>query len=205
MEIVLENAGKRYLREWIFKNLNYTLKKGSSYAITGRNGSGKSTLAAVLSGQLIPSEGVVKHSIDGTVLDEHLVYRYTSLAAPYLELIEEFTLTEMVNFHFSLKRLESGKSKEDVLPFAWLEDSAQKQVKHLSSGMKQRFKLALSFLSATPLLILDEPTSNLDTNGINWYLERLNSVLQDRLVVICSNQSYEYEMCRNTISIEEFK
>jgi ABC-type multidrug transport system ATPase subunit len=101
--------------------------------------------------------------------------------------------------------LESGKSKEDVLSFAWLEDSAQKQVKHLSSGMKQRFKLALSFLSATPLLILDEPTSNLDTNGINWYLERLNSVLQDRLVVICSNQPYEYEMCRNTIPIEEFK
>ncbi|WP_339810330.1 ATP-binding cassette domain-containing protein [uncultured Imperialibacter sp.] len=205
MEIVLENAGKRYLREWIFKNLSYTFKKGSSYAITGRNGSGKSTLAAVLSGQLIPSEGTVKHYIDGKVLDEHLVYRHTSLAAPYLELIEEFTLSEMVNFHFSLKSLEIGKSKEDVLPFAWLEDSAQKQVKHLSSGMKQRFKLALSFLSATPLLILDEPTSNLDTNGINWYLERLNSVLQDRLVVICSNQSYEYEMCRNTISIEEFK
>ena len=116
MEIVLENAGKRYLREWIFKDLNYTFKKGSSYAITGRNGSGKSTLAAVLSGQLIPSEGTIKHYIDGKVLDEHLVYRHTSLAAPYLELIEEFTLKEMVNFHFSLKGWKLASRKRTSYP-----------------------------------------------------------------------------------------
>jgi len=205
MEIVLENAGKRYLREWIFKNLNYTFHQGASYAITGRNGSGKSTLAAVLSGQLLPSEGVVNHFFDGKKIDEHLVYQHTSLAAPYLELIEEFTLAEMVEFHFGLKKLVAGTTKEEVLAFAWLENAAKKQVKHLSSGMKQRFKLSLSFLSDTPLIILDEPTSNLDSNGINWYLERLDSIIDKRLVVICSNQNYEYEMCGNIISIEDFK
>lgn len=205
MKITLENAGKRYQREWIFKNLTYTFLAGSSYAITGRNGSGKSTLASVLSGQLLVTEGSVKHWLNEKEIDEHLIYRQVALAAPYLELIEEFTLTEMVDFHFGLKKLKSGMEKKDVLDYAMLHSSAGKQVRQLSSGMRQRLKLALSFLSDTPLLILDEPTNNLDAQGINWYQERLQEVIEPKLTVICSNQPYEYEMCTHAISVEEFK
>ncbi len=205
MKVIVENAGKRYLREWIFKNLTYTFQKGSSYAIIGRNGSGKSTLAGLLSGQIIPTEGKVTHTINDEKIDEHMVYRHIGMAAPYLELIEEFTLAEMVNFHFGLKKLAKEMSAEEVLAYGLLENASNKQVKHLSSGMKQRFKLTLSFLSDTPFIILDEPTSNLDSHGINWYLEHLASIQNDRLVVICSNQIHEYQMCSHVISIEEFK
>ena len=205
MKITLENAGKRYQREWIFKNLTYTFLAGSSYAITGRNGSGKSTLASVLSGQLMLTEGSVKHWIDEKEIDEHLIYRQVALAAPYLELIEEFTLAEMVNFHFGLKQLKKGMEKKDVLNYAMLDKAAGKQVRQLSSGLKQRLKLALSFLSDTPLLILDEPTSNLDVHGIGWFQECLREVMRSKLTVICSNQPHEYETCTHTISVEEFK
>lgn len=205
MDIVLENAGKRYLREWIFRNLTYTFQTGESYAITGRNGSGKSTLAAVLTGQLLLTAGKVSHMIGSKPIDEHRVYQYTSLSAPYLELVEELTVEEMTDLHFNLKPLISGFTKKDVPAYAWLEEAKNKPVKHLSSGMKQRFKLALSFLSDTPLLILDEPTSNLDVHGIKWYNERLDEVIGGRLTVICSNQPYEYDVCKKVISIEDFK
>lgn len=205
MEVVLENAGKRYQREWIFRNLSYSLQSGNSYAITGRNGSGKSTLALMLIGQLIPTEGKVIHKESGQAIDEHDVYKYTAMAAPYLELIEEFTVREMIEFHFRMKKKATEMTENDVLEYAWLTEAAGKQVKQLSSGMKQRLKLSLAFLSDCPLLVLDEPTSNLDTHGVEWYLSRLRSGLSHRLTVICSNQPYEYEMCTDIIYIEDFK
>ncbi len=204
MRVVLEKAGKRYQREWIFRNLNYTFSKGS-YAIVGRNGSGKSTLAAVVSGQLLPTEGQISHLDGDKKVDEHEVYRYLSLAAPYLELIEEFTVNELVRFHFKMKKLRPGIALDHFLSYTLLEAAGNKQVKHLSSGMRQRFKLGLCFLSDSPLIILDEPTSNLDVHGINWYKERLNEVIEERLIIICSNQPYEYEMCANILAIEDFK
>lgn len=204
MKIILENAGKRYQQQWIFRNFSYQFG-GSSYAITGRNGSGKSTLAALLSGHLLPTEGKVSHFKDVQKIDDSEIYRHLSFAAPYLELIEEFTVAEMVRFHFRLKQITSSFQPYDVLSYCWLEDASGKQVKHLSSGMKQRLKLGLAFLTNAPLLILDEPTSNLDKHGINWFLERLNEVIEERLVVVCSNQPYEYEMCKNIISMEDLK
>ncbi len=205
MEVVLENAGKRYQREWIFRNLSYNFQSGQSYAITGKNGSGKSTLALLLIGQLIPTDGKVFHIQSGKAIDEHEVYRYTAMAAPYLELIEEFTVKEMIEFHFKMKKMAIDMTESEVLEYAWLAEAAGKQVKQLSSGMKQRLKLSLAFLSDCPLMVLDEPTSNLDTHGVDWYIKRLQSVLPGRLTVICSNQSYEYEMCKYNISVEDFK
>jgi ABC-type multidrug transport system ATPase subunit len=205
MEVILENAGKRYQREWIFRNLSYTLQSGNSYAITGRNGSGKSTLALLLIGQLIPTEGKVFYRKSGNAIDEHNVYQNTAMAAPYLELIEEFTVSEMIEFHFRMKKKVVEMTENDILEYAWLTEAAGKQIKQLSSGMKQRLKLSLAFLSDCPLLVLDEPTSNLDTHGVDWYLDRLQSEISRRLTVICSNQSYEYEMCTHNISVEDFK
>ena len=204
MEVLLENTGKRYQREWIFRNLSYQFSTGS-YAITGKNGSGKSTLAAVISGQLLPNEGKIQHLIDNRAVDEHEVYKYLALSAPYLELIEEFTVLEMIRFHFRVKKMKTGLNADDFLAYTWLESAGGKQVKHLSSGMKQRFKLGLVFFTDCPLYILDEPTTNLDIHGIKWYGERLNEVIEDHLIIICSNQPHEYEMCRNTLSIEDFK
>ena len=72
--------------------------------------------------------------------------------------------------------------------------------------MKQRVRLVLAILSNTPLLLLDEPTSNLDKKGIEWYKQLMSEYCSERIVMVCSNhQQHEYEFCKNEIVIEKYK
>jgi ABC-type multidrug transport system ATPase subunit len=91
MNISLNNVGRRFNKEWIFRNLSTEFTSGNSYAILGPNGSGKSTLLSVLTGSLSPSEGEISFS-DTKEISVENIYKYISLAAPYLELVETFTL-----------------------------------------------------------------------------------------------------------------
>ncbi|MDH5365404.1 MAG: ATP-binding cassette domain-containing protein [Cyclobacteriaceae bacterium] len=203
MEIILENLGKRYQRQWIFKNINLELSVGKSYAVTGPNGSGKSTLVKVLMGVTPPSIGHVKYLIDNNEVEEDSIYQYCSLASPYLDLIEEFTLQELIAFHFKFKKVKGDFKVQDIIEIAYLEKHKNKLIKNFSSGMKQRLKLALAFYSDTPVLFLDEPTSNLDTKGIEWYLSQV-SKCSEKMIIVASNQSYEFEFCENHINIPKY-
>lgn len=202
MEISLENIGRRFNREWIFREINQKFIAGSSYAILGPNGSGKSTLLQVISGSLTPSEGTLKYTGAGNDIDIETAYRYLSIAAPYLELIEEFTLSELIDFHFSFKAPVSDISIVELLGF---ERSKNKQIKYFSSGMKQRVKLALAVCSDVPVLILDEPTSNLDKEGVDWYLNLINQFTLNRVLLIGSNQEHEYSFCEYKLDITDYK
>ena len=202
MEIKTENLGKRFNRFWIFRKLNFTLSSNSSYAITGPNGSGKSTLLHTIAGIIPSSEGSIHYSLNGKSFTIEEVYNYISLAAPYQELIEEFTLNELLDFHFKFKKLREGISKDNLVELLRLGDSKNKEIRHFSSGMKMRLKLGLAFYSDTPILLLDEPTSNLDTKGTDWYLQEIKNNLANRLVIICSNQPHEYSFSNEVISME---
>src|SRR6187402_602921 len=90
--ISLEDIGRRFNRDWIFKNISYTFSSGNSYAILGSNGSGKSTLLQILNGSLGPSKGKITYMFKGSVIPTEAIYEHLSLAAPYLELIEDFSL-----------------------------------------------------------------------------------------------------------------
>jgi len=127
------------------------------------------------------------------------------LAAPYLELIEEFTLTEVIDFHFKFKRYKPGIDKNEVISLLGMENNKNKLIRYFSSGMKQRLKLALAFCSDTPMLMLDEPTSNLDTQGVDWYLNLVEQFAQNRLTIVCSNQEHEYGFCKEQLNISDFK
>jgi|SRR6476661_1959 len=203
MQIQLENIGRRFNREWIFKNLSYMFVSGQSYAILGPNGSGKSTLVQLLSGSLTPSTGTI-HYTDPTV-DVEDFHTCLSLAAPYLELIEEFTLTEMLEFHFKFKRPLDGITVPELISLLGYPSAKNKQIKYFSSGMKQRVKLILALFSDVPVVMLDEPTANLDQQGISWYLELVNNYRRDRLFIVCSNQIHEYEFCEQQLSVTDFK
>ena len=170
MKISLQNIGRRFNREWIFKGVDYTFENKDSYAILGSNGSGKSTLLQVLNGSLAPSTGDLGYTYEDKKVEPEGVFTYLSLAAPYLELIEEFSLAESIDFHFKFKLYRAGLDKAAIIAMLNLPGSPNKLIKYFSSGMKQRLKLALAFCSDTPMLMLDEPTSNLDTQGIDWYL-----------------------------------
>jgi len=204
MIIDLKNAGRRFNQEWIFRDITYQFVTGGKYAILGPNGSGKSTLLSMLMGNLSPSEGSVSYRNDKVVPVEDL-YKYISFAAPYLDLIEEFTLQETIQFHFKFKAFHEGMNADRVLDRLGLAKSQDKALKYFSSGMKQRTKLALACCSDTPILMLDEPTSNLDLQGMKWYKELIHEFTENRLVVVCSNQEAEYGFCEHLIQVTDYK
>lgn len=205
MKIVLEQIGRRFNREWIFRNVNYTFESGISYAILGANGSGKSTFLQVISGSLSSSEGRLNYFNNNIPVDIENVFSELSLAAPYMDLIEEFSLREHIDFHFQFKKYRQGYNREKLISLLNLQHSEHKALKNFSSGMKQRVKLALAFCSNTKVLLLDEPTSNLDQQGVEWYLSLIQQFSTDRLVIVCSNQQHEYAFCDHRISVEEYK
>lgn len=204
MQVTLENLGRRFNKEWIFRNIDYTFSQGQQYAILGPNGSGKSTLLSVLLGNLTPSEGKIAYHSQKEILPEN-IFSYISLAAPYLDLVEEFTLLETIDFHFKFKNYQQGFNAAAVLDLLALSRAEDKPLKYFSSGMKQRTKLALAFCANTPILVLDEPTSNLDTQGTDWYLGLVEKFAKDRLVFVGSNQSYEYDFCEHRLNILDYK
>jgi ABC-type multidrug transport system ATPase subunit len=210
MQIQLTNIGKRYNYEWIFRNITREFTTGNHYAILGSNGSGKSTLLQVIAGSLIPSEGEIRYSstpsVSETIAVEE-IYTQLSFASPYLELLEELTLTESIAFHAQFKTFYDKLNIKQMLSLMQLEKAKDKQLKYFSSGMKQRVRLALAILSNTPLLLLDEPTSNLDKNAISWYQQLIQSYSTNRLIIVASNQlEYEYaSFCNVIINVEDFK
>jgi len=204
MRIVTENLGKRFNREWIFKNMTMTLESGQVYAITGPNGSGKSTLLQVLWGQMPASAGSIRYLHADTSIDIENIYQHLVIAAPYLELIDEFTLEEMVRFHFKFKKARAGLTTDELIEKMELPHARTKFIRQFSSGMKQRLKLALAFFSEAEIIFLDEPTTNLDKNATRWYLNNL-ATCQAPLVIIASNQEHEYPETAKKINILDFK
>lgn len=205
MKITLRNIGRRFNREWIFKHLDYEFTSGNSYAILGANGSGKSTLISVLNGSLTPSEGELIFSSEQSTIDVAEIYSSISFAAPYLELVETFTLEELIRFHFQFKDFDVDMDVLKVIDLLGLESSTNKQIKYFSSGMKQRTKLALAFCAATPILFLDEPTSNLDVQGISWYQNLVETFSKDKIIIVGSNQSHEHNFCNFSLQISDYK
>jgi ABC-type multidrug transport system ATPase subunit len=205
MQIILNNTGKRYNREWIFRHCNYTFNSGKSYAITGSNGSGKSTLLQVIAGATLHNEGTVEYNNGQQTTSNEHHYTNISIAAPYLELIEEMTAKEMLEFHSKFKPLIETLSIAEMLKIVGLEKAIDKQLRYFSSGMKQRLKLAQAFFSNTPVLMLDEPTTNLDADGITLYQSLISNYTKDKLVIVSSNVKEEYGFCEEVISIADYK
>jgi ABC-type multidrug transport system ATPase subunit len=205
MKINLEHIGRRFNREWIFRDVNYVFESGSSYAILGANGAGKSTILQVISGSLSSSEGTISYSNDGVLLNPENVFEHLSMAAPYLELIEEFSLRELIDFHFRFKKYRSGLDRDLMIELMGLKRSQHKAIKNFSSGMKQRVKLGLAFCSDTEMVLLDEPASNLDQQGLEWYLSLVEKYADDRILIICSNQLQEYSFCKNQLNVADYK
>ena len=121
MKISLTEVGKRYNREWIFRNINFEFKTGEGYAILGSNGSGKSTLLQLLAGNQLPSEGIITYSIEQKNIPAEKIFHSISFASPYLELVEEYTLTEILSFHAQFKSFFSELSISEIIDLTGLE------------------------------------------------------------------------------------
>ena len=205
MKILLTDAGKRFNRDWIFRHFNYTFESGQSYAITGPNGSGKSTLLQALSASMYINEGKIEYRTGNKELKNEEVYKQVSICAPYLEVVEEMTLREFLDFHHGFKPFLSGITTDLIISAIGLEKAVNKQIRNFSSGMKQRVKLAQCIFSDTAIVLLDEPCTNLDAAGIELYHRLIADYCKDKLVVVSSNDEVEYKFCGERINIGDYK
>lgn len=205
MKIELTGLGKRFNKTWIFRNINFQFISPNYYAITGPNGSGKSTLLQIIAGAIIHNEGDVLYRHSDIIISPENIFKKISLAAPYIELIEEMTLMEFFLFHQNMKGWIDKKNSEDIIALLGLQESSYKQLRYFSSGMKQRVKLAQAIFSDVPVILLDEPITNLDEDGVKLYLSFIHDYCSTRLVIISSNDKTEYEFCEEMIDLMKYK
>ncbi|MFM2048895.1 MAG: Energy-coupling factor transporter ATP-binding protein EcfA1 [Bacteroidota bacterium] len=193
MNLRLNNIGKRYNYNWIFRELHLDIKSPSILAIKGSNGSGKTTLMSILSGYQAPSEGIIEwidehsNSINSDKIFQHLTW-----CSPATELPEEFTLTEMIEFQSKFKPWLSGINTSTIIEITHLQQQAHQPISSFSTGMKQRLKVALALLADVKMVLLDEPTSNLDEWGINWYKNLIQQYALNRIIIIASNMQHDF-------------
>lgn len=209
MLIQLHHAGKRFNRDWIFRKVSTSFVSGKAYAITGPNGSGKSTLLQVVAAAMQASEGKVEWIVNSrektAALNEEMVHQHIAICAPYLEVIEEMTAVEFLRFHASFKPLLPQAGIPDIINIVGLQKAAHKQIRFYSSGMKQRIKLAQAIFADVPVLLLDEPCTNLDAAGYALYHQLIDAYCRHKLIIVSSNDINEFDFCEERLSILDYK
>jgi ABC-type multidrug transport system ATPase subunit len=205
ISIATHQLTKRFNREWVFKNFTFEFREGHTYAIIGPNGSGKSTLLQVLWGQVPPTSGRLQYTGKKGLIPLEDVSNTVSIATPYMDLIEEFTLLEQLSFHFKLKRIRNNMPIADLINTMYMGDARNKYLSNFSSGMRQRVKLALAFYTEADLIFLDEPGTNLDDRAFEWYRNELRKLPRSSLVLIASNNPAEYPESAVKIDLLNYK
>ncbi|HMP93104.1 MAG TPA: ATP-binding cassette domain-containing protein [Phnomibacter sp.] len=205
MQVQLSNLGKRFNSHWIFKGVEAQLAAGQPVAITGPNGSGKSTLLQVIAGAMLPSAGSISWQWQGRTLLPEEVFAHTAICAPYLELPEELTLLELLQFHGRLKPWQQGLQPHQIIELLGLQAVKNRPLQQFSSGMRQRVKLAQAFCSQAALLLIDEPTTNLDVPGIALYHQLVERFANGRLLLVASNNADEISFCTQTLHIPHYQ
>lgn len=206
MKISCTSLGKKYNREWVFKGINEEYKTGDFCVVLGGNGSGKSTFLKTISAFLTPTKGSVNFTFNEANISPDFVYKQIAYCAPYIDVFEQYTCKELFDFYSPLKPFKTGVDFNKFVEIINLGNIKNKQLKDFSSGMRQRVKLALAVLSDTKILLLDEPTSNLDKEGIDWYQNLIENNKKGRIIFVASNkQDEESFFCNKELLITSYK
>jgi ABC-type multidrug transport system ATPase subunit len=206
MRITCTDIGKKYQGQWIFSNITFDFVENSKTAIVGFNGSGKSTLLSILSGYTTPTKGEIKHLNNNGEISKEEIFNHLSIGSPYIEVPEELSPAELIKTFAPFKPFMKGMQAAEILDCLRLSKEAEKPIKYFSSGMKQRLKVGLAILADAPLLLLDEPLSNLDKEGVQWYDNLMQQYINNKTVIIASNNiEDEIKFCNSIIDISHFK
>ena len=197
---------KTFGRRLIFKNLNFKIQNEGILGISGANGSGKSTLVKIIAGINSPTEGKIIHQENGKEIIAEKLHNYIGFVSPYLVLYEEFTAWENLNYFAQIRRVEFNKEKiENLLSEFLIYNRKDDLVKTYSSGMKQRLKFIFALMHSPKLLILDEPTSNLDEEGKQSVYNIIENEGKTNIVIIASNEKSDLQFCSQILKLEDFK
>lgn len=195
--IQFHNLTKQYGPSTIFGPLTGRFATPGPIGIVGKNGSGKTTFLKICTGYLAPSSGSISWQIgDEITEDRDRIRKLTSISAPYLEPVLELKARENMDLHFSLRKEIQPGFLNQVLPVSGIAHAMDRPLGAFSSGMLQRFRLLLAFGSMSYFLFLDEPTANLDAEGIRFFQYLLQNHSYNRLILIASNlQPEELNPC----------
>ncbi|MGL4632328.1 MAG: ABC transporter ATP-binding protein [Leadbetterella sp.] len=205
IKIEIEDLGKKFSAEWIFRHLSYTFDPIQPTVVLGSNGSGKSTLLKSLASMIPQNEGHILYTIDDQKIPDDEIHSHISFVGPYVELIEEFTLTEFLYFHSKFRSFDVNYTVSDIINLCGLRDHKDKMIRNFSSGMKQKIKLGISFYEKSKILFLDEPCANLDQKNVEWYQQEILKLHTKKTIIIGSNEPKEYIFCKNQLNIVNFK
>lgn len=197
---------KSFGRRLIFNDLEFKFNNAGVYGISGPNGSGKSTLVKIIAGIIGPSKGKIIHNLDNKLIAEEQLHNHIGFVSPYLVLYEEFSTYENLNLFAEIRGVKFDKERIDYLLNKFLLFKRKDDLlKTYSSGMKQRVKFIFALMHSPNLLILDEPTSNLDDEGKNSVYELVKEEGQNNIVLIASNEKHDLEFCSDIVYLEKYK
>lgn len=192
--LALEAVGRRFGRRVVFSDVSAKVYSGQALVVAGSNGSGKSTLLRIIAGLLGPSSGAVHLTEYGRPVPPELRRRILGYVAPDLTLYRELTAAENLLFFGRLRGLElSRDGLIRILDRVGLKGRGRDLVGSYSSGMRQRLKYAFALLNRPPILLLDEPTANLDGQGAEIVQQIVEEQKRSGLVVIATNEPAEVE------------
>jgi heme exporter protein A len=202
----INNLSKNFGRRLIFRDINYTIRKNTVLGISGNNGSGKSTFMKIVAGVLSPNKGEIVHSLNGIKLVESELFNYIGFVSPYLVLYEEFSAEENLKIFSKIRGIKfNSEYSKELFEKLNLFNRRKEFVKNYSSGMKQRLKYIFALLHQPELLLLDEPTSNLDSEGKEAVYSIIEKFSEDKIVIIASNEEQDLKYCKELIYLENFK
>lgn len=203
MQLTAEGIGKKFNRRPVFREVSFAVEPGEVFGITGRNGSGKSTLLRILGGLMTPSAGTLTYRMNGEDLDPELLYRHLGYVAPYLTLYEEFSAEENIALYARIRGLSISRAETlALLERVDLPTDRRDPIRAFSSGMKQRMKLIFGILHRPPLLLLDEPISNLDSSGMEIVYDIVREFRGHGSVIIATNDAEDIAQCDRTLTVE---
>ncbi|OGU97988.1 MAG: ABC transporter ATP-binding protein, partial [Ignavibacteria bacterium RIFOXYA2_FULL_37_17] len=186
--------------------INFSFLSRNIYGVSGPNGSGKSTLVKIIANLISPTRGKVIHKNNLKEIEPDKLHNQIGFVSPYLFLYDEFTAEENLLHFSSIRGISFNKERSDyLLNELKLIDRKNDLVRGYSSGMKQRLKFIFALLHRPALIILDEPTSNLDNTGKEKVYELIRKEAENNLVIIASNEDSDIALCSQVIELENFK
>lgn len=197
--IEITNLAKMFSSVSIFTDINAAFSSGMSCAITGPNGSGKSTLLEVVAGIKRPSQGAVDFILNDVSMEKKYLWNHIGFVSPRINLYNELSGLENIEFVTS-----SHEGNYDITAYFKrfdLFEQKEKQVGHYSTGMKQRLKIIAALVRDPGILLLDEPSSNLDGHGKELLLSYLGSVREEKIIIIATNDEQEARFCNEVIRL----
>lgn len=203
IELHAHALSKNFNRRSIFHDISFSLLSPASIAFTGKNGSGKSTLAKIVAGVLSPTTGEVVYQRNGKTLIEDERRIYVGFVSPYLNLYDEFTAMENIAL---LAKMRSNHSSIDAITESLFKrfnlwQRRDDTVRGYSSGMKQRLKYVFALVHSPSILILDEPSTNLDDDGMNVVEEVVKEQLLSSILIVATNDSAEAKWCKQVVQL----